>query len=193
MMVVGITGGIGSGKSLISRLLRMRGFAVYDSDTRAKALYDEDEMLRSELIHQFGEHLYKDGVLDRRALATVVFSDAQKLAALDALVHPAVFRDFELWRSAHSDKIVFVESALLLQTDFRNLVDRVVLVDAPLEVRLQRAAQRDGTTECQIAQRAARQLSSDEMRQMADFVIINDDSQSVLIQVDTLVKCLEKS
>ena len=193
MMVVGITGGIGSGKSLISKLLRMRGFAVYDSDTRAKKLYDEDEMLRSELIHQFGEHLYKDGVLDRRALAAVVFSDPLKLAALDALVHPAVFRDFERWRSAHPDKVVFVESALLLQTDFRRLVDRVVVVDAPLGVRLQRAAQRDDATESQIAQRAARQLSSEEMRQMADFVITNDDSQSVLIQVDTLVKCLEKS
>ncbi len=189
-MIIGITGGIGSGKSLVARLLRMYGFRVYDSDTRAKSLYDEDAALRAEMVRLFGERIYAAGRLDRARLASVVFADASKLAQLDALVHPAVFRDFARWRAAHAEPTVFVESAILLQTDFRTLVDRVVVVDAPTDVRVARAVQRDGATVAAIERRCRAQMSSADMRAQADFVIENDGRQSLLEQVDALVRTI---
>lgn len=189
-MSIGITGGIGSGKSLVASILRVYGFPVYDSDTRAKLLYDEDAALRADMVRLFGEQIYADGRLDRKRLAATVFADAGKLAQLDALVHPAVFRDFARWRVAQSEQVLFVESAILLQTDFRTLVDRVVVVDAPADVRVARAMQRDGATESAIERRMSAQLSSDEMRAQADFVIENDGRQSLLAQVDALVRTI---
>ncbi len=189
-MIIGITGGIGSGKSLVASILRVYGFPVYDSDTRAKSLYDEDAALRADMLRLFGEQIYADGRLDRKRLAATVFADNGKLAQLDALVHPAVFRDFACWRAAHSEQMLFVESAILLQTDFRTLVDRVVVVDAPADVRVARAVQRDGATESAIERRMSAQLSSDEMRAQADFVIENDGRQSLLAQVDALVRAI---
>ncbi len=189
-MIIGITGGIGSGKSLVASILRVYGFPVYDSDMRAKSLYDEDATLRADMVRLFGEQIYADGRLDRKRLAATVFADNGKLAQLDALVHPAVFRDFACWRAAHSEQMLFVESAILLQTDFRTLVDRVVVVDAPADVRVARAVQRDGATESAIERRMSAQLSSDEMRAQADFVIENDGRQSLLAQVDALVRTI---
>lgn len=189
-MIIGITGGIGSGKSLVASILRVYGFPVYDSDTRAKSLYDEDAALRADMVRLFGDQIYVDGRLDRKRLAATVFADAGKLAQLDALVHPAVFRDFARWCAAHSERVLFVESAILLQTDFRTLVARVVVVDAPADVRVARAMQRDGTTESAIERRMSAQLSSDEMRAQADFVIENDGQQSLLAQVDALVRTI---
>ncbi len=189
-MIIGITGGIGSGKSLVASVLRVYGFPVYDSDTRAKSLYDEDAVLRADIVRLFGEQIYVDGRLDRKRLAATVFADAGKLAQLDALVHPAVFRDFAHWCAAHSEQVLFVESAILLQTDFRTLVDRVVVVDAPADVRVVRAMQRDGATEAAIERRMSAQLSLDEMRAQADFVIENDGRQSLLAQVDALVRAI---
>ncbi len=189
-MIIGITGGIGSGKSLVASILRVYGFPVYDSDTRAKSLYDEDATLRADMLRLFGEQIYADGRLDRKRLAATVFADAGKLAQLDALAHPAVFRDFARWREAQSEQVLFVESAILLQTDFRTLVDRVVVVDAPADVRVARAVQRDGATESAIERRMSAQLSSDEMRAQADFVIENDGQQSLLAQVDALVRAI---
>ncbi len=189
-MIIGITGGIGSGKSLVASILRVYGFPVYDSDTRAKSLYDEDAALRADMVRLFGEQIYADGRLDRKRLAAVVFADVGKLAQLDALVHPAVFRDFARWRAAQSEPTLFAESAILLQTDFRTLVDRVVVVDAPAEVRVARAMQRDGATESTIESRMSAQLSSDDMRAQADFVIENDGKRSLLAQVDALVRAI---
>ena len=133
-MIVGITGGIGSGKSVVSRLLRMLDFPVYDSDARAKALYDTDADLRNKLMAMFGTHVYKDGHVCRRVLAEAVFDNPEQLQRLNALVHPAVFRDFERWCREQTAAAVFVESAILLQTDFRRYTNRVLVVDAPVEV-----------------------------------------------------------
>lgn len=189
-MVVGITGGIGSGKSLVARLLRMYGFPVYDSDARAKSLYDEDAALRAEMVRLFGGRIYADGRLDRKTLSSIVFADARKLAQLDALVHPAVFRDFGRWCNVHSVPVVFVESAILLQTDFRAMVDKVVVVDAPADVRVARAVRRDGATETAVERRILAQMPSAEMRAQADFVIENDGKRSLLEQVDALARAV---
>lgn len=192
-MIVGITGGIGSGKSLVARLLRMYGPPVYDSDTRAKSLYDEDDVLRTDMIRLFGERIYAAGRIDKKMLSDIVFANTHKLAQLDALVHPAVFRDFSRWCEAHSEPIVFAESAILLQTDFRSLVDKVVVVDAPIDVRVARAIRRDRTTAEAVSRRILAQKSSAEMRDQADYIIENDDRQSLLSQIDDLVRSLSAS
>lgn len=191
MMIVGITGGIGSGKSVVSRLLRMLDFPVYDSDAHAKALYDTDADLRNKLMAMFGTHVYKDGHVCRRVLAEAVFDNPEQLQRLNALVHPAVFRDFERWCREQTAAAVFVESAILLQTDFRRYTNRVLVVDAPVEVRLRRVAQRDATTSEAVAKRMAEQMASADMRAKADWIVENDDSQSVITQVMAFVNTLQ--
>ena len=191
MMIVGITGGIGSGKSVVSRLLRMLDFPVYDSDAHAKALYDTDADLRNKLMAMFGTHVYKDGHVCRRVLAEAVFDNPEQLQRLNALVHPAVFRDFERWCLEQTAAAVFVESAILLQTDFRRYTNRVLVVDAPVEVRLRRVAQRDATTSEAVAKRMAEQMASADMRAKADWIVENDDSQSVIAQVMAFVNTLQ--
>ena len=191
MMIVGITGGIGSGKSVVSRLLRMLEFPVYDSDARAKALYDTDADLRNKLMAMFGTHVYKDGHVCRRVLAEAVFDHPEQLQRLNALVHPAVFRDFERWCRAQTASVVFAESAILLQTDFHKYMNKVLLVDAPTEVRLQRVARRDAATMEAVAKRMAEQMSSADMRSKADWIIENDDLQSVIKQVIAFVQTLQ--
>ena len=190
-MIVGITGGIGSGKSVVSRLLRMLDFPVYDSDAHAKALYDTDADLRNKLMAMFGTHVYKDGHVCRRVLAEAVFDNPEQLQRLNALVHPAVFRDFERWCWEQTAAAVFVESAILLQTDFRRYTNRVLVVDAPVEVRLRRVAQRDATTSEAVAKRMAEQMASADMRAKADWIVENDDSQSVIAQVMAFVNTLQ--
>ncbi len=188
MKVIGITGGIGSGKSVVARLLRLCGFPVYDSDACAKLLYDEDAVLRQNLMTLFGAELYADGKLDRNALAALIFADKAKLQQVNALVHPAVFRDFDMWCKRQNAEFVFVESAILLQTDFCNRVDAVLLVDAPENVRVERVCRRNGATEAQVTERMKAQMPSAEMRTKADFVVENDGTQSVIAQTDAFVR-----
>ena len=141
MMKVGITGGIGSGKSTVCRLFAERGIAVYDSDHEAKRLMAGP--LRRAIEDRFGTSIYRDEVLDRRALARVVFNDPQALADLNALVHPAVRTDFEAWAARQEGPYVILESAILYESGFDDAVDRVLAVLAPMAVRIERTCRRD--------------------------------------------------
>ena len=141
MIKVGITGGIGSGKSTVCALLAARGAAVYDSDAAARRLMEEDGFLREGLVARFGAAVYRDGQLDRSYLAGVVFGNALALADLNALVHPAVRRDFEEWAARQTGDYVVLESAILFESGFDAVVDRTVAVLAPAEVRVERACQ----------------------------------------------------
>ena len=142
MMKVGITGGIGSGKSTVCRLFAARGVAVYDSDAAAKRLMAGP--LRGAVEARFGAQAYRDGVLDRRYLAGIVFRDREALQALDAIVHPAVMRDFEAWAEAQQGDYVVLESAILFEAGLEKSVDRTVAVLAPEGLRIQRTRRRDG-------------------------------------------------
>lgn len=173
MMKVGITGGIGSGKSTVCRLFAQRGIAVYDSDSEAKRLMTEDAALRDAIIGRFGAATYSDGVLDRAALAACVFSDAAALADLNALVHPAVMRNFEMWAERQEGPYVILESAILFEAGLQDRVDRSVAVLAPVELRVQRACLRDRCDEARIRSRIAAQLSDDELCERADYTMVN--------------------
>lgn len=173
MMKVGITGGIGSGKSTVCRLFAQRGIAVYDSDREAKRLMTEDGALRAGITARFGAESYVDGALNRRYLASRVFSDAQALADLNALVHPAVRMDFASWAERQAGPYVILESAILFEAGLEGAVDRTVAVLAPLELRLSRTCRRDGCDEEAVRRRMAAQLDDDTLRDRADYAVVN--------------------
>ena len=169
-----VTGGIGAGKSAVSRMLIERGVPVYFSDDMAKSLYDRDASLRDSLLRLFGERVFRDGDVDRRALAELIFADEEKRRALEALVHPAVFRDFEAWKAERPDcALVAFESAILLDRGLpEGFADYVIYVDAPEDLRLRRAMERDGSAAESVRRRMQSQKAGPE-HPAVDFVLDN--------------------
>ncbi len=177
-MIIGITGGIGTGKSVISSELRRMGYAVYDSDTQAKRLIVEDPALRLRIQQLFGPEAYRDGVYQTQWVAQRVFADPQLLAQLNAIVHPAVRQDIRRWADSLLDEVVFVECAILYTAGLDALCDRVVAITAPQQVRLQRVIARDHSTPERVL---ARMRSQDAERDLlrADWVVNNDGVASI--------------
>ena len=173
MIKVAICGGIGSGKSTVCRMFAERGVALYDSDSRAKALMNESDELRKALVAEFGEECYADGALNRSYLASRVFGSEEQLARLNSIVHPAVKADFLRWAEEQEGDFCILESAILFESGFDAVVDKTVAVLAPLPLRIERAMQRDGASREQIEARVKAQMSDDELVARADFAIVN--------------------
>ncbi len=173
MYKVGITGGIGSGKSTVCRLLAEYGVAVYDSDSRAKELMANSEPLRLALQEAFGRECYNEHGLNRAYLASKVFNDKEALAKLNSIVHPAVRADFRAWAESQSSTYVVLESAILFEASFENEVDTTLAVLAPLEERIRRTIRRDGADRAAIEARIANQMSDEELHARADRTIVN--------------------
>lgn len=192
MWKVGVTGGIGSGKSTLCRLFAKRGVAVYDTDAAAKRLMAEDATLREAIRERFGAASYtEEGVLNRPYLAERVFSDAAERAALNGLVHPAVIADFERWAAEQSGDYVILESAILYEAGLDRHLDRVVAVLAPERLRVERAMQRDGVTEEQVRSRMAAQMSDDALAARADVTVVNlfeEDLEPTVQELDRRFK-----
>jgi dephospho-CoA kinase len=187
MKKVGLTGGMGSGKSVVSHLLEIMGFPVYDSDWHAKQLMQNDQPLRESLVVEFGSSVYKNDSLNRQYLSSLVFDKPDRLNTLNQLVHPAVKTDFLIWADKQCSPMVFLESAILFESTFSVLMDKVVVVTAPLELRIDRIIQRDGDTKEDILKRFNNQWSDQKRASMADYVIINDNNRSIIEQVDKIV------
>ena len=173
MIKVAICGGIGSGKSTVCQMFAERGIALYDSDSRAKALMNESEALRKALIAEFGEECYVDGVLNRAYLASKAFGSEEQLAKLNSIVHPAVKADFLRWAEAQEGEYCLLESAILFESGFDKLVDKTVAVLAPQTLRVMRAMERDGATKEAVEARVKAQMSDDELVARCDFAIVN--------------------
>ena len=189
MMKVGITGGIGSGKSTVCRLFAQKGIAVYDSDAAAKRLMQEDGALRRQLAGRFGEGTFRDGVLDRAYLAGIVFADPQALADLNALVHPVVMRDFDAWAARQEGSYVILESAILFEAGLEGCVDKTVAVLAPRELRIERTCRRDGCGADQVVRRIAAQLDDDALSAREDYVVVNiieEDLEPAVVKLDRI-------
>lgn len=178
-MIIGITGGIGSGKSTIAKQLREMGYAVYDTDSEAKRLIVEDAGVREEIEQLFGKEVYKDGVYQTALVAQRVFADRSLLAQLNAIVHPAVKADILRWaENMNHPTLCFVECAILYQAGFDTLCEKVVVVTAPEEVRLQRAVARDHSTIEKVrARMRAQEVEKDIER--ADLVVNNDGKTEI--------------
>ncbi len=192
MIAIGITGGIGSGKSVVASILKSYGYPVFDCDRVAKELYDTDAELKAELISTFGEGLYQtpDTKLNRQALAQIIFNDAEALTQINNLVHPRVRALFEVWRAMMSERgygICFIESAILLQAGLDKMLSAVVMVDAPEELRVVRVMRRDGAEASAVKQRINKQISSEDLIRSVNFVIENDEKQALLPQIEQLL------
>ncbi len=159
MKVVAITGGIGSGKSVVSRLLCIAGYPVYDCDSRAKRLMAESVEIKNRLCDAFGDAVVADGVIQKSVLANAVFGNAEKLNKLNAIVHPVVFDDIRQWTESQTTDCVFVETAILRESGVDALVDEVWIVDAPVDVRIKRVIARNGLSEGEVRQRIESQAS----------------------------------
>ena len=191
MMKAGITGGIGSGKSVVSELFRMRGIPVYAADREAKQLNDHSPLIREQLTARFGKELYADGNLNRSLLATLMFQDKQRVAAVNAIVHPILAQSFLEWCSRHrGDKLVMIDAALLFEAGFASYLDRVITVYAPVEIRLERVIKRDHTCREAVQERMKHQMPEEEKMRQSDFVIHNDGSQSLIRQSAAILEQL---
>ena len=173
MRKIAICGGIGSGKSTVCRMFAERGAAIYDSDSRAKALMAESAELRAALVAEFGEECYEGGVLNRPYLAAKVFGSEEQLAKLNSIVHPAVKDDFLHWAEEQDSDYCILETAILFESGFDAVVDCSVAVLAPMPLRVQRAMERDGATKEQVEARIKAQMSDDELMRRANFAIVN--------------------
>ncbi|MDO9635004.1 MAG: dephospho-CoA kinase [Paludibacter sp.] len=190
-MIIGITGGIGSGKSTLSEYLRSHGFAVYDTDREAKRLQNEDSKLIENTKYIFGDNIYDNGKLDRQAVASVVFKNPDLLEKLTSIVHPIVKSDFLAWASKfNSNILIFVESAVLFESGFNELADKIILVTASEDIRIQRIMKRDGVTREQVLSRIKNQIPDAVKALKSDLVIITDNGlpddvlQSIVVWQD---------
>lgn len=181
-MKIGITGGIGSGKSYVCRLLEAYGLTVYDCDSAAKRLMRSSAEVVSQLKNLIGDDAYTDsGELNKAVVAQFLLASEANAKAIDNIVHPAVFRDFE--ESGQE----WIESAILYESGADRLVDHVVVVTAPEEVRIDRVMKRDGITNEKARQWLARQWSQEKVKALADFEIVNDGIQPLNPQIDDLL------
>ena len=186
-MKIGVTGGIGSGKSYVCRLLAQRWqLPVYDCDSAAKMLMVSSPHIRQQLQELVGDDVYDaDGQLNKGVMSRYLFTDAAHVKAVNAIVHPAVKDDFELWASQQTGDVV-MESAILVEAGFAKAVDCLVVVEAPLALRIQRAMARDGATEEQVRARVRHQMTAEQLRAYADIVIVND-GRDLLSQLSPIV------
>src|ERR1700733_6030833 len=190
MLKIGLTGNIGSGKTTVSKIFEILGIPVFYADEAAKSVMVNDRQLISELKSEFGEASYfPDGSLNRKQIASIVFNNDAALARLNAIVHPATFRAFDAWMATIKDApYVVKEAAILFESDSYKLCDQTIMVQAPLEMRIKRVMDRDGLSSAEIEKREAHQFTEEKKAQLADHIIINDDSQLVIPQVLKLHK-----
>ncbi|HJA82802.1 MAG TPA: dephospho-CoA kinase [Candidatus Bacteroides intestinavium] len=190
---IGITGGIGSGKSIVSRLLTLTGIPVYQTDTEAKRLMLSDTGIREGLTALAGNEVYNEKGLNKAFLASYIFGHPEHLKQVNAIVHPRVRDDFRLWAGKARQEIVAMESAILLEAGFTNEVDKIVMVYAPSEVRIARAIRRDSATRKEVERRIQSQMDDEKKRGAADFVIVNDGETPLIPQVLSLISSLSQN
>lgn len=179
----GITGGIGSGKSVVSQILRLMGFAVYDCDSRAKQLMNESGEIRRRLTAMFGNELYKGGSLDRQLLSEKIFNDRGLLADVNAVVHPVVKDDLARWQRLQIGNACFVESAILYESGLDKMVSGVIRVDAPEELRIARVVRRSGLSAQQVWERMANQRVGTAEEMARECTVVNDECTPILPQI----------
>ena len=181
MLRLGITGGIGSGKSVVSKTLSVLGVPVYDCDSRAKWLQENDADVRQKIMNLLGDDVYEGQRLNRKKMAAMIFSDATLLSKVEGIVHPAVENDFNRWCMEQKKDIVALESAILYECGLdKKCIDKVCLVYAPTETRIERVARRDSANIEEIRRRMAKQASDDEKKLKADFVVNNFSNHYVI-------------
>ncbi len=189
---IGLTGGIGSGKTVVSKVFQALGIPIYYADAEAKRIMNEDIGLRTQIIALFGDEAYTNGQLNRAFIASIVFSDQRKLDGLNALVHPSTIRAGERWMQAQTTPYAIKEAALIFESGSEAHLDYVIGVLSPAALRMSRVMARDNASVEQITRRMNSQLDEAEKMDRCDFVIINDEHQAVIPQVLAVHEALMK-
>lgn len=186
MLKVGITGGIGSGKTTVCKVFELLGVPVFYADVVAKQIMVEDDVLIANIKQTFGpESYFADGTLNNKHIAGIVFNNEAELAKLNAIVHPAVFRAYDKWiiTIPNDTPYVLKEAALLFESGSYTVNDKNILVTAPIDIRLERVMKRDNVTAEQVLSRIHKQFTDEEKLKLADFVVENDDFKPIIPQV----------
>lgn len=186
MLKIGLTGGIGSGKSTVARLFEIHGIPVYYADTAAKEIMNTDEALKEQIIHHFGSVAYTNNRLNRKYLADLVFTDKEKLALLNSLVHPATIRNASNWIEQQTSVYTVKEAALIFESGSHSELDYVIGVYAPKTLRVHRTMQRDNIDREEVLKRMKNQIEEDIKMRLCDFVVHNDEQQLLIPQVNQL-------
>lgn len=188
MLKIGITGGMGSGKSTVAKVFETLGIPVYYADDAAKRILNENEELKAKIINYFGQDAYNENGLNRSYLASIVFNDREKLDLLNSLTHPLTIADANAWFEKQKSPYAIKEAALLFESGAAEGIDYIIGVDAPRAIRIRRIMQRDQLTASEIEKRFSKQLQEDIKMKLCDFVIKNDEQQLVIPQVLALDK-----
>lgn len=186
MLKIGITGGIGSGKSTVAKLFEVLGIPVYAADEVGRRLMNENEIVKKKVKEFFGEAAYTDEILNRKYLADIVFNNEEQLARLNAIVHPATLKDADDWMNNQHSPYAIKEAAILFESGAHEHLDYVIGVSSPAPLRIERAMQRDNVTREQVIARMNRQINETVKMRLCDFIIYNDEEQLVIPQVLTL-------
>lgn len=189
MKRVGLTGGIGSGKTTIARILEAIGYPVFYSDQQAKSLMTNPD-IQQQINSILEQNVFPDGELDRAVMADLIFKNVEKREAVNAYLHPKVREAFQDWANQQNSSLVFNEAAILFETGAYKLMDVNVLVLAPQKLRISRTMKRDQVSEVAVLERISKQADDDTKIPLADFIIYNDDVQPVLRQVEELIEQL---
>lgn len=191
MIKIGITGGIGSGKSIVAHLFSLQNIPIYIADSESKELVNSSSIIREKLCNLFGQNLYSSDGLNKGLLAKYIFNDSENLQKVNAIIHPIVYDHFIDWCSKQHADIVAIESAILFESGFDQLVNIKLTVSAPLLLRIERVMERDCCNKEEILQRIDKQLSDEEKIKRADFVIYNDLKHSVIRQTIQIIDSLQ--
>jgi len=191
MKKIGLTGGIGVGKTYVSKIFKQMGIPIFNADEQAKKCMVEDLNLKTAVQLAFGENMYLKGVLQKELLAKIVFNNTESLEKLNALVHPIVRQKFDDWFTLQSASMVIKEAAILFESDAHLGLDGVICVSAPEKLRIARVQKRDGSSVEQIESRMSKQMPQAEKEELADFLIVNDEVKLLLPQVLAIITEME--
>ena len=183
MIKIGLTGGIGCGKTTVANIFKQLGIPIYSSDSRAKDLLLNNHFLRESLISLFGDRVVIDGILNTSYIASKVFSNPKELIKLNALVHPFVQKDFDAWSASQNSDYVLKESAILIETGADKFLDKIILVISPEELKFSRVMLRDQITKEDVLLRMNKQWTDNQKRINADYIIYNDEKTSLINQI----------
>ncbi|HEY8688749.1 MAG TPA: dephospho-CoA kinase [Chitinophagaceae bacterium] len=183
MLKIGLTGGLGSGKSTVAHIFEVLGIPVYYADAASKRLMNDNEKVKADVQNAFGKNVYTDGKLNRKYLSEIVFNDKEKLELLNSIVHPATLRDAEEWLNKQTTPYAIKEAALIFESGSQQFLDFVIGVKAPLPLRLQRTMKRDNISNEEAMARIEKQINEEKKMSLCDFVIVNDEQQMVIPQV----------
>lgn len=190
VLKVGLTGGLGSGKSTVAKIFEVLGIPVYYADSEARRIMNENPQLKAEIIKHFGPEAYLENQINRPYLSAIVFNNREKLSLLNSIVHPVTIRDSKQWISKQTTPYAIKEAALIFESGSQETLDYIIGVSAPTHLRIQRAMQRDQLTREQVQQRMSKQIEEVIKMHLCDFVIYNDEVKPVIPQVLELHKKL---